>query len=214
MKLPTTQEDVKTLLSYIGVDGLLYEEIFITDYNTDVDGLYDRLGEYESIDELNHLATLLEDMTEIDLEIFGAAAVHGDYGGSVKDLINLAQNLDCYDYFPGVHDNESLGYYLIDSLDFEEIPDRLQNYFDYEAYGRDFDLNENGSFAEGGYILRNGGDFIEHYSGRNDLPDEHRIFAYPDPPNKMSVKQQLEMYGSMAQAHAADRPIPAREERA
>jgi hypothetical protein len=56
LKLPADKEDVQALLSRIGVDGVLYEEFFITDYETDVVGLYDYLGEYESIDELNYLA--------------------------------------------------------------------------------------------------------------------------------------------------------------
>ena len=35
-----------------------YEEWFITDYDCYVDGLYDKLGEYESLDELNYLCLL------------------------------------------------------------------------------------------------------------------------------------------------------------
>ena len=33
-----------------------YEEWFISDYDCYVDGLYEMLGEYESLDELNYLA--------------------------------------------------------------------------------------------------------------------------------------------------------------
>jgi hypothetical protein len=132
LKLPATTEDVKALLSKIGVDGVLYEEIFITDYNTEIDGL-DRLGEYESIDELNYLAALLCDMDAGELEKFEAAAVYGDNSASAKDLINLAQNLDCYDYFPDVSDHDDLGRYLIEEMDCLKIPDAVVNYFDYEA---------------------------------------------------------------------------------
>ena len=35
---------------------------FITDYDCYVDGLYSKLGEYESLDELNYLASKLEDV--------------------------------------------------------------------------------------------------------------------------------------------------------
>ena len=50
----------------------------------------------------------------------------------------------------------------------------------------------------------------EYYSGRDDLPDEYRIFAYPDPPEKMSIRAQLELYGSMAAAQTVTaRPVPA-----
>ena len=59
LKFPATTEEVQSLLKRIGVDGVRYEEIFITSFDGDVLGLYDHLGEYESIDELNHLAHVL-----------------------------------------------------------------------------------------------------------------------------------------------------------
>ena len=52
LKFPTTPEEVQALLKRIGIDGVRYEEIFITDFDGDVLGLYDHLGEYENIDEL------------------------------------------------------------------------------------------------------------------------------------------------------------------
>ena len=214
LKLPATREDVQSLLARVGVDGVLYEELFITDFETDIDGLIDCLGEFESIDELNYLAALLDDMQDYERETFEAALALGDDTGSVKDLINLAQNLDCYDFFPGVNGNDDLGRYLVEECGCETIPERLENYFDYEAYGRDYSINEGGAFTDGGYITRGYGRSTEYYSGRDDIPDEYRIFAYPDPPEKMSIRAQLELYGSMAAAQTlADRPALAREAR-
>jgi antirestriction protein len=213
LNLPARKEDAQALLACIGVDGVLYEEIFIADYKTEVDGLASRLGEYESVDELNWLASLLSEMNESELEKFEAAAAKGDCGGSAKDLINLTQNLDCYEYYPGVSDNDELGRYLIDELGYEEIPESLENYIDYDGYGRDFSVNEDGAFVNGGYVLRNGETFIERYDGR-DIPEEYRIFAYPDP-EKMSMRDRAAMYrGMVSAAPAADRPAPAREDRA
>lgn len=101
LKFPATTEEVQALLKRIGVDGVRYEEIFITSFDGDVLGLYDHLGEYESIDELNHLAHVLSDLDQSDIEKFEAVIDSGEYTGSVHDLINLAQNLDCYDFYPG-----------------------------------------------------------------------------------------------------------------
>ena len=55
LKFPTTTEEVQGLLKRIGVDGVRYEEFFITSFDGDVLGLYDYLTEYENLDELNHL---------------------------------------------------------------------------------------------------------------------------------------------------------------
>jgi len=136
----------------------MYEEFFITDYEirshkdsggfiTSIDGLHDKLGEFESIDELNYLASLLDDMDKWDLEKFEASLSLGEYTGSVKDLINLAQNLDCYDIWSGIESHEDLGHYLIEELECLKIPKGIEGYFDYRAYGRDFDYNENGCFV-------------------------------------------------------------------
>lgn len=113
LTLPATTEQVQALLSKIKVDGVMYEEFFITDYKTQPDGLFDYLGEYESIDELNYLASLLVDMDKWDFEKFEAIVAHGDHIGCTQELINLAQNLECYEYYPGVNDYEELGRYLI-----------------------------------------------------------------------------------------------------
>lgn len=212
LKFPATESDVKSLLARIGVDGVLYEEYFISDYKTNLAGMQN-LGEHTNIDELNYLASLVSDMPDYALEKFEAAAVYGDHNGNAKELINLADNLDCYELFPGVSDNDELGHYLIEEWGMAEIPDWIENYFDYEAYGRDFAINKNGEFIDHGFVHRNGDNFIEHYDGRN-VPEEYRIFAYPDPPEKMPIKQQLEMYGKMVSAsHTKDAQPRAHDER-
>ena len=68
LKFPTTTEEVQGLLKRIGVDGVRYEEFFITSFDGDVLGLYDYLTEYENLDELNHLACLLSELDQSELE--------------------------------------------------------------------------------------------------------------------------------------------------
>ena len=63
VSLPVSDFDLEAVKIRIGVDEY-HEETFITDYETDIPGLYDCLGEYESIDELNYLAELLETVDE------------------------------------------------------------------------------------------------------------------------------------------------------
>ena len=212
LKLPAEKADVQALLQRIHVDGARYEEIFITDYETDIPGLYDMLGEYESIDELNYLAALLDDMEPWEFEKFAAAVELGEYTSSVKDLINLSQNLDCYELYPGIEDEEDLGRYYIEEMCALEVPEHLANYIDYEAYGRDMCLDDGGIFADAGYIVQNGSHFIEHYNGK-DIPDEYRIFAYPEP---TSVRDSLKQYQQMiaaAPVTAQCRSTPAKDER-
>ncbi|MCQ5134569.1 antirestriction protein ArdA, partial [Coprococcus eutactus] len=44
--------------------------------------------------------------------------------------------------------------------------------------------------APGGYVVNNGSSFVERYDGMEDIPPEHRIFAYP----KMNIREQMAAY--------------------
>ena len=169
LKFPTTAEEVQSLLKRIGVDGIRYEEIFITSFDGDVLGLHEHLGEYESIDELNYLAALLSEMDQSDIEKFEAVIDAGEYTGSVKHLINLTQNLDCFEFYSGVRSDEELGRMYVLEFGGVEVPEHLIDYIDYEAYGRDVRINESG-----------------HY----DIPDEHRVFSMP----KLSIREQMSAF--------------------
>ena len=96
----------------IGI-GRVYEEWFITDYECHDPGIYDMLGEYESLSELNYLANQIMNMDESE-EFWQAVFDMGEYTGSVKGLINLTENTDCFDYLPGVENDYDLGYYWIE----------------------------------------------------------------------------------------------------
>ena len=190
LKFPTTPEEVQALLKRIGVDGVRYEEIFITDFDGYVLGLYDHLGEYENLDELNHLACLLSELDQSDLEKFEAVIDSGEHTSSVANLINLTQNLDCFEFYSDVHSDEELGRMYVLEFGGVEVPEHLIDYIDYEAYGRDVRINEGGHFAPGGYVFDNGSRFIEHYSGRKDIPDEHKVFSIP----KLNIREQMAAY--------------------
>ena len=170
LKFPTTTEEVQALLKRIGVDGVRYEEFFITSFDGDVLGLYDYLSEYENLDELNHLACLLSELDKSDLEKFEAAVASGEHTSGVGDLINLVENLDCYDFYIGVSDDETLGHVYAEDMEMINIPENLRDYFDYEAYGRDACIHENGHFAPGGYVVKESDHFVEVYHGLQDIP--------------------------------------------
>ena len=138
LKFPTSPQEVQALLKHIGVDGIRYEEFFITSFDGDVLGLYDYLSEYENLDELNHLACLLSELDQGELEKFEAVIDSGEHTSSVADLINLTQNLDCYELHPGVDDEETLGRLYVDDMETLVVPDHIKPYFDYEAYSKKY----------------------------------------------------------------------------
>ena len=183
VRFPTSAEQMKEVFDRIGIDGANYEAWHITEYRSDIPGLAQLLGEHEHLDELNYLGELLKMQYDDDREKFSAALVLGDHAGSVKDLINLAQNLDCYWIYPTVRNEEEYGYYLIDELDELELPEEAKKYFMYEDYGRDASINDGGRFTDQGYIYNNKNTFTEWYDGR-DVPEEYRVTPQPPQPER------------------------------
>ena len=186
VKFPTTAEELKKVFNRIGIGqkddfGQPYEEWFITDYDCYVGALYDKLGEYENLDELNYLASKLEEMGQGEYAQFQAAMEVGDHSGSLQEIINLTDNLDCYDLYPSIQDYDDLGRYYIEELDAMQVPEHLRNYIDYEAYGRDVALEESGDFTDLGYVRDTGSSFHEYYDGEpGSIPEEYRVMTFQE----------------------------------
>ncbi|WP_347283584.1 antirestriction protein ArdA [uncultured Alistipes sp.] len=178
---PTTAEHLKEVFDRIGIDFKHYEEWHFTEFQSPIPGLTEHLSEYSHPDELNYLGKLLEMQFDDDREKFIAAIEYGDHADSLQDIINLAQNLDCYWLYPSVHSEEEYGHYLVDELEEPELSDEVKRYFMYEEYGRDASINDDGMFTEKGYIYNNRNTFTEWYDGR-DVPQEYRVT--PQPPQR------------------------------
>ena len=82
VSLPVDENELEEVLERIGINEE-YEEYFITDFETEIDGL--NVDEYSNIEELNELAEQLESLDEYDLEKVGA--IVEAYGSNLKDAI-------------------------------------------------------------------------------------------------------------------------------
>ena len=185
---PTTAAHLKEVFDRIEIDFRNYEEWHFTEFQSAVPGLTEHLSEYSHPDELNYLSTLLSAMESAEREKFAAVVSQGEYAETLQDLINLTQNLKCYDFYPGIHSEEDYGYFLIDNLGTIELPEAAKNYFDYEAYGSDTIINEGGELTDSGYICNNRTQFIEHYDGR-DVPEEYRVTPQPPQPERSEAER-------------------------
>jgi len=188
VRFPTTEEKMKKVFERIGIEpgapdgyGGHYEEWFITDYDCYVPGLMEaaRLGEYENLDELNFLASKIMELDESELDRFEAAMEVADETGSVKDIINLIDNPEKYEVYPGIENDEDLGHYYIEELGSIHLTDEVRDYFDYEAYGRDIAISEAGHYTSYGYVKDSQDPFKEPYDGDpENIPDEYKVTGF------------------------------------
>ena len=201
LPMPATTEQLHDAMRNIGVTAENPQDLFVGGFANTEQCPFDvplSVIQSGSIDELNYLGKLLEMQRDEDKAKFAAAVTLGEYAGNLKDLINLAQNLDCYWI-----------YYLIDELDELELPEEAKRYFMYEEYGRDAAINDGGRFTEQGYIYNNKNTFSEWYNGReSDIPKEYRIMSYPQPERGEAERTDFDAAATMPPAAEPQQPHP------
>lgn len=140
--LPATTEEIEAAYDEIGVaEGTCYEETFISDYETDINGL--SISEYASISDLNELAEELSNLDRYELEAFWAML---DAGLDTDEALQKVQDNE-YRIYDGCYTMAEVAEMYADETGLlASIPDDLRMYFDFEAYGRDMDIE--GHFIE------------------------------------------------------------------
>ena len=175
--LQLTQEEVDKALAK---DGVCYEEYMINDYETD---LPIRLSEYENIYNLNLLAKIAENVS--DMETINAY-VDSQGEMTLEELANLMEQENDIAYYKFSNDNsfmsseEKMGYEmaevtgLIDTLQKMQIED----FFDFEGYGRSW---ENGDITilDDGYIdFGNCNVNLRQYT-LEELEEKYEVSVFP-----------------------------------
>ena len=153
VKLPVCEEVLDKVLKEIGINEY-YEEYFITDYENEIIGIGDVISEYSSVQALNELAQRLEDLSGDEADKLGAVLEY-EACRSVSDVLGLLDKLDEFDLLTDVSDDEELGYYYAEEYCSIDIPEHIQPYFDYEAYGRDIRLESSCLYTSYGFLLDN-----------------------------------------------------------
>lgn len=140
---PCDEDDFQEYLKQIGIgedhgDGSVYEEYFFSDWDTDYDWVdLSNLGENEDFDDVNEYAGSLESIVDDNKEEEFKAAM--EYSGDFHDALDLVENdsvVKISDEIQSSRMDEAIGYYYVDSIGFSGLSN-VENYFDYEAYGRD-----------------------------------------------------------------------------
>ena len=211
LSMPTTKEQLHEAMQRVGITADNPQDFLINGFmNTEQQPFDVPLPVIQSagLDELNYLGNLLSMQRDEDRNKFTAAVTLGERAGNIKDLINLAQNLDCYWLYPTVQNEEDYGYYLIDELDELELSEEAKKYFMYEDYGRDAAINDGGRFTEQGYIYNNKNTITEWYNGKeSDIPREYKVMSFPQPerPDPSKVEMDAAAPGQKT-AQTAEQP--------
>lgn len=126
--------EYEELQERIGLDDQ-YEEYAIHDYELPFD-----VEEFTSLEEINRLCDLARELE--DTPIANAMReIQRAFFSSFEDMAEHKDDIICYS---DCEDMEDVARYFIEETGaLGEIPSSLQNYIDYEAYGRDLEISGN-----------------------------------------------------------------------
>lgn len=128
-------------------NGCYYEEFAIHDWETEITGL--DIGEFDDPRKLSELIEEYDGLCESDANTVMAAMEC--FGYSLDEAISKVSNFVLY---PDIENHYDLGYYwAVESGCYEvDSNNPLSHYIDYEAFGRDIEIDNNGGFTSKGYI--------------------------------------------------------------
>ena len=202
---PTTKAAIQEALKAVGVDGVRCRNVFLIEHDSNLSGFCHCLNQSDSVDELNYLCHLLSDMTDTELATFRAVVEYGAHNENAAALINLALNVESYDFYAGVDSDKELGRIYVEDMGTIDVPGEVRPFFDYAAYGRKVREDDKGCFVNDGYLMRSGLAFREHYHGPENIPKEYRVFAFP----KLSIRERLAACQEMSDKAAMhSKPVP------
>lgn len=132
-------EDIEEVLEKISNSGK--DELFISDYETDISNL--KISEYDDILQLNEIAEEIDNLS--DDEVIALQAYLEQYNDIEQALEEVRQGN--YTIYYDCDDMSDVAYQVVNESGLlDGVPETLKGYFDYEAYGRDIDIN--GTFIQ------------------------------------------------------------------
>ena len=138
--LPTSIESIKARFGLDETDD--YDNLVIIDSNVEF------IGENDSLDDVLKFSELVEDVDE-----HLVYACHEFFGYDVREFLFYIDSFDDMTLIYDVDTNRELGEYWVEELGIQNIPrDQLEMYFDYEAYGRDINIESAGGFVADGFL--------------------------------------------------------------
>ncbi len=182
LSLPTTAEQVQEALKEIHITADNQQDLFIGGFSAPEGKpleLPEDLIKAASVDELNFLATQLQRLDAVELTELNAAMQSPAKMQTIGQLLDYAENTDCF-VLINAKDNRSLGEYYLNDSGLFVVPDPWKPAIDTDRLGSFIASEEQGTFTDYGYILRTSDEWQRVHEGQ-PVPEEYRVMAYPAP---------------------------------
>ena len=164
---------------------------------------------------------------------FGAVLEAGQCRDSLAAMINLAHNLDLFDFYPGAFTTQEFGGIMLethasqqwearerlrasgnpDDKAFAEYVERLEQCIDLARYASLAQVYDGGTLTPSGYVIPLADELPQKHTGPQDIPARHRLTEYleerkPSLLGAVAVARENQKQRASADAPGTERPMP------
>ena len=156
--LPASERQIERTLFRVGITALHDAQVRL-----DFDELPEKAAEAldlehlsgDDLPALNKMCRAIASLNEADQEKLNAVVCMAE-PGDMMAVQQLAENLDQFDFIPGIHTPEEYGRHMIRESGHFEYDENLEGFYDYRRYGEQHIRQESGQFNEFGYVAYHG----------------------------------------------------------
>mgnify|MGYP000804997197 FL=1 len=181
VQLPTSQIKLERAILRAGIPSCGEMQMLVSDSRFPDEVNYALDFERESLFELNRLCQICSNFKEQDFKKLGAVCQMAK-PECAANLLQLAENLDQFDFAPNARTPEELGRYMIQRSGHYEYDENLEEFYNYGDYGVKRILQDDGVFVDRGYVS---------YHGTLTLDE----LMQDDPAEKYQQEQEAKMEG-------------------
>ena len=182
--LPASDKQIERAMLRAGIDGTTGAQMRL-----ELDELPEKVADALDLENLyeddlpwlNRMCRVIASMKDADAEKLNAVVQATEAADTIA-VCELAENLDQFDFIPGIHTPAEYGKYMIQQSGHFEYDANLEGFYNYQLYGEQHIQEEGGQFNEYGYVA---------YQGTMTLDELMR----EDPAEQYQREQSLQMGG-------------------
>lgn len=160
LKLPATEPEIASALSKLGAS---LDECVFTHCKCSISCFTDVFSENEDVEMLNTLSNTISKIISSNMGAKYKAALQYEYCTDLVFAIDIANNLDCYNFYPDLSSPEDYGRQALLEASKLQADDIAFKHLDFRRYG-EAKMEANGvKSTDYGLICRNEKEFVFHF---------------------------------------------------
>lgn len=148
--LPMPEMRLERMLCRAGMDT---EHVNLVSYESQLPDELDAAIDFET-DDLKSINAVCRSLSALDTKQISKLAAVTELAKPMHagELLQLAENVEQFEFFPGVKSPEEYGRYMIQESGHFEYDPNLEDFYDYEGYAQSRMAEHQGKFTSRGYV--------------------------------------------------------------